>query len=315
MRHWYFIFLFAFIGACGEKQTDLTGNTPLKINDFNKIFKLATLPVTLSDSTLSSYIDTLEIGRKALAQFLPDSALESIISATDKKSLIHPIFKIVKEEEYYILLFIKNVQKQSIAVVTFSKKNKFLGSQVIATYNESIKNNKQYGKTLIINKEPTFLVEENKLGEDNSLTYEKKGWAYTQDGFRLIFFDTNKKPTTKVIINPLDTLPMINLISGDYSNDPKNFISIRDNGAPNKYQFFLHFEKKENTCVGELKGLFVLDKNQATYTEKGDACIIHFNFKGNTIQIKEDGNCGNHRNMTCYFNDSFTKKKKTKKKK
>jgi hypothetical protein len=83
----------------------------------------------------------------------------------------------------------------------------------------------------------------------------------------------------------------------------------------NKYQFFLHFEKKEGTCVGELKGLLSFNKNQATYTEKGDPCIIHFTIAGQIIKIKEDGNCGNHRNMTCYFNDSYDKKRKPKKKK
>ena len=131
----------------------------------------------------------------------------------------------------------------------------------------------------------------------------------------MIYLDANIKPEQKAILNPIDTLPTLNTFSGDYARDKKNFISLRDFGNTNKYQFFLHFEKKEGTCVGELKGLLNFNKNQATYSEKGDPCTIQFTITGNIIKIKEDGNCGNHRNMTCYFNDSYDKKRKAKSKK
>lgn len=306
---------FLFLVACSEKKMDLSGNTPLKINDFNKIFKLASLPLTISDSNLVKFVDTLSIGRKALLQFVPDSVVEEIISLKDKKAILHPILKIEKEEEYYLLLNVSYPKEQEIAVVAFSKKNKYLGYKMIASFEDLNKNSRKYGKTLFINKEPTFLVEENKMGEDNALTYEKKGWAYTDHDFKLIFFDSNKKPSSTSVLNPIDTMSMKNLYSGDYARDNKNFISIRDDANPNKYLFFLHFEKQDGNCTGELKGILNFTKNQATYTEKGDPCIVHFTMEGNTIRIKEDGNCGNHRNMTCYFNDSFDRKRKAKKKK
>ena len=315
MRNWYIFCFVILMLSCSEQKTDLTGNTPLKINDFNKVFKTASLPVTLSDSNLKKMVDTIQIGRKALAQFLPDSVVENIISVKESKATLHPIFKIEKEEEYYLLINVHHLTYQEIAVIAFSKKNVFLGHKIIAEFDENQKNSHHYGKTLSINREPTFLVEENKMGDDNTFTYEKKGWAYTDSTFKLIFFDSNKKPKSTLIINPIDTLPMNNLHSGDYARDAKNFISIRDYSIQNKYQFFLHFEKKEGTCVGELKGLLTFNKNQATYSEKGDPCIIHFNIVGNVIKIKEDGNCGNHRNMTCYFNDNYDKKRKPKKKK
>jgi len=315
MRNGYYILLTCLILACAEKKPDLTGNTPLTINDFNKVFKAASLPVSISDSNLNRYTDTLVIGRKALAQFVPDSVVENIIGIKDKKALLHPIIRIEKEEEYYLLLNVIHSKKQEIAVVVFSKKNKFLDYKIITEFNEENHSSKLYGKNLNINKEPSFLVEENKLADDNSLTYEKKGWAYTDSSFRLIYFDSNKKPETKKVLNPIDSMPMNYTYSGDYTRDAKNFISIRDYASAGKYQFFLHFEKKEGSCVGELKGLLNFIKNQATYSEKGDPCIIHFTIQGNVINIKEDGNCGNHRNMTCYFNDSYDKKRKPKKKK
>jgi hypothetical protein len=308
------LILLALIG-CAETKTDLSGNTPLKINDFNAAFKNIDLPIRINDTNLVAFTDTVEIGRKALAQFLPDSVVDAIAPKLLKNASIFTVGKIEKETEYYLLLNNKDTKKQTVSVITFSKKNVFLGYQILTQFDLTQKGSQFYGKTLLINKEPTFLIEENKLDPEQGLTHEKKGWAYTEQGFRLIYLDANIKPAQKAILNPIDTLPTLNTFSGDYARDKKNFISLRDFGDANKYQFFLHFEKKEGSCVGELKGLLNFNKNQATYSEKGDPCTIQFTITGNIIKIKEDGNCGNHRNMTCYFNDSYDKKRKPKSKK
>lgn len=308
------LILLALIG-CAETKTDLSGNTPLKINDFNAAFKNIELPIRINDTNLTTFTDTLEIGRKALEQFLPDSVVDAIVPKQLKNATLFPVGKIEKETEYYLLLNHKDAKYQTVSVITFSKKNAFLGYKILTQFDLVHKGSQFYGKTLMINKEPTFLVEENKLDPELGLTNEKKGWAYTEQGFRLIYMDANVKPEQKAILNPIDTLPTLNTYSGDYARDKKNFISLRDFGNANKYQFFLHFEKKEGTCVGELKGLLNFNKNQATYSEKGDPCTIQFTITGNVIKIKEDGNCGNHRNMTCYFNDSYDKKRKPKIKK
>jgi hypothetical protein len=301
--------------GCAETKTDLSGNTPLKINDFNAAFKNIELPIRINDTNLVSFTDTIKIGRKALEQFLPDSVVDAIAPKLVKNASIFTVGKIEKETEYYLLLNNKDTKKQTVSVIAFSKKNVFLGYQILTQFDLTQKGSQFYGKTLLINKEPTFLIEENKLDPEQGLTNEKKGWAYTEQGFRLIYLDANIKPEQKAILNPIDTLPTVNTLSGDYARDKKNFISLRDFGNANKYQFFLHFEKKEGTCVGELKGLLNFNKNQATYSEKGDPCTIQFTITGNVIKIKEDGNCGNHRNMTCYFNDSYDKKRKPKSKK
>lgn len=315
MRRCYLIGLVFLMIACADEKPDFTGNTPIKINDFNKIFKVVSLPVSISDTNLNRFTDTLIIGRKALEQFIPDSVVEFIVNKNDKNTVIHPIFKIEKEQEYYLLFRVQHATHLEICIIVFSKKNKYLGYKVITDFKDENNSSRHYGKVLSINKEPSFLVEENKMSADNTLTYEKNGWAYIDSTFRLIYFDSNKKPENSKVINPLDTLPMNNPFSGDYGNDAKNFISIRDYSVTNKYQFFLHFEKNNGDCIGELKGLMSFTKNTAIYSEKGDACIIHFKIEDNQITIKEDGNCGNHRNMSCFFNASFDKKRKPKKKK
>lgn len=315
MRKWYWIPLCLWFISCGEHKADLSGNTPIKINDFNKAFKVTELPVHISDSNLARFGDTLTIGRKALAQFVPDSILEEIIAVKNRKAILRPLIRIEKESEYYLLINIQQARSQEIVVLVFSNKNKYLDYKIITAFTDDHKNSKMYGKTLFINREPSFLVEENKMESDNLLGYEKKGWAYTDNAFRLIYFDSNKKLESKVVMNPIDTLADHNSFSGNYATNAKNFIALRDHGSPNKYQFFMHFEKMDGGCVGELKGILDFNKNMATYREKGDPCIIHFTIQGNNISIKEDGNCGNHRGITCYFNDNFTRKKKVKKKK
>jgi len=316
MRKWSLIGMCFLIFSCGEKKTDLSGNTPIKINDFNKVFKNTELPVSISDTSLNHELDTLVIQRKALAQFVPDSIIDQFIAPANKnKAVIHPLIRIEQETEYYLLLNIKYPKKHDIVALVFNKKNKYLDFQSITEFLNENKSSSQYEKKLNINREPSFLVEENVISSEGESTYEKNAWAYSDGNFKLIYFDSNKTPENKVIINPIDTIQSKNIYSGNYGTDAKNFIALRDNGAPNKYQFFIHFEKRNGSCVGELKGVLNFNNNTATYSEKGDACIVHFSITGNNIAIKEDGNCGNHRGMKCYFNDKFDKVRKSKKKK
>ena len=122
--------------------------------------------------------------------------------------------------------------------------------------------------------------------------------------------DSNEDPQKFTVINPIDTLPKKNKFSGDYVQNKKNYISIRDSKKANAYQFFIHFEKNEGSCTGELKGEFKMkDANTAIFSENGDPCKIDFHFEGTEITLKEQGSCGNHRGIKCFFDDTFVKKK------
>lgn len=311
MRKLLFIGLTCLLFACKEEPADLSGDGPIKINDLVKVFNPATLPINISDTSLKKFKDSVVIGRKALSQIVPDTILEKIVPAKNKKTTIHPLFKIDKETEYYLLIKIKQPKKEEIGILVFNKENKFLDFKSIIEFT----NNNNEGKSLYINNEPSFLLEEMKYNKDNVLIKEKKAWAFSDSVFQIIYFDNNEKLVNKSIINPIDTLPSMNEFSGNYENDSKNFISLRDNGANNKYQFFLHTEKLDGTCIGELKGILDFKKNVATFSEKADACHIQFTITGNNISIKEDGNCGNHRGIKCSFDEQFTRKKRVKKKK
>ena len=78
------------------------------------------------------------------------------------------------------------------------------------------------GKSLYINNEPSFLLEENRYNKDNVLFNEKKAWAFSEGVFKIIYFDNVIKLENKNIINPIDTLPSNNEFSGNFENNAKN---------------------------------------------------------------------------------------------
>ena len=304
------ILVFAF--GCKQKKADLAGDAPVKVNDFVAAFPPLALPYAIADTNIASVADTVTISHKVLNQFIPDSILTNLID-DEKKYSIHPIGRIEKEKEIYLLFNVTQSGQTVQIVAVFDRTNKFLAAKNMLS-NEP---EEDYIHTLTINKEPTFTISKEHV---NALTkmiqFTRVGWVYNSAGiFMVVVNDTNEDPkTSNIILNPIDTLPRINKLSGDYEKDKKNFISIRDGKDANAYLFFIHFEKKEGVCTGELKGTMKMsEENTGIYSQGGDPCVIDFNFDGNEITLKEKGSCGNRRGMDCFFDDSFTKKKEAKK--
>ena len=301
------------IFSCKHNKTDLAGDSPVKVNDFIAAFPPLTMPYTVADTNINAFADTITIGHKVLCQFIHDSVLDAFID-TKKSFIIHPIGRIEKEKEIYLLFnVIQKNDVQEVAVV-FNKQNNFQAAKALLSndYDED-----GYIHSLSINKEPTFTVSKERINTQTKLVqFTKVGWIYNSAGaFMVVVNDTNEDPKkVGVVLNPIDTLPSKNKLSGDYTTDKQNFMSIRDGKDAKTYLFFIHFEKKEATCVGELKGqLKMTDEGTAVYSQAGDPCIIDFNFEGNEVTLKEKGSCGNRRGMDCYFDDTFIKKKEAKK--
>jgi hypothetical protein len=310
MKQWITLLLVVAILGCNDKKVDLSGDAPVKPNEFIKAFPILNLPFTVADTNLSKIGDSTIIGAAVLQQFVPDSAINILVNA-GKKYLVHPIGRIEKNTENYLLSTITQNKKTVVVAFVFDKENKFLAAKdVFENYN-----NDGYLHSLSINREPTFVISKEKVtSETKQLLFSRVGWAYGSDNmFMVVMNDTNEdSKKSNEIINPIDTLPKGNKLSGDYMKDEKNYISVRDGKYPNTYVFFIHFEKKEGICVGELKGEFKMkDATTAVYNQGGDPCVIDFNFEGNDITLKEKGSCGNRRGMQCYFDDTFTKKKES----
>ena len=297
--------------SCKHKKADLSGDAPIKVNDFMAVFPPIVLPYAVTDTNIGAFADTITIGHAVISQFVPDSVLEQLVN-TKKKFAVHPVGRFEKENEIYLLLNVvqKEVTQQVVAV--FDMQYKYLSAKAILS-NEQDEDG--YTHTLSINKEPTFTVSKERINaQTKQVQFSRVGWVYNTAGvFMVVVNDTNEDPKKiGVILNPIDTLPRKNKLSGEYVTNKQNFISIRDGKDANSYLFFIHFEKKEGTCTGELKGVMKMaNENTGIYSEAGDPCIIDFNFDEGNITLKEQGSCGNRRGMECYFNDTFTKKKKS----
>jgi hypothetical protein len=119
------------------------------------------------------------------------------------------------------------------------------------------------------------------------------------------------KPTE--LINPIDTLPRKNKFSADYGSGKMNLVSIRDGKRNGLIRFFIHFEKGNGECTGELKGeATIRSSNMAEYREDGDPCILKFIFSGGSLSLKEEEGCGSRRGLQCLFDGSFERKKEIK---
>lgn len=313
MRPWLAVVLLLLCFACKDSKIDLSGDVPLKAEDFISAFPKIAGSFLIADSNLTKKADTTKIGYKALIQFIPDSAV-NIYVGKDKKAIIRPIGIIEKEKENYLLINFTRQKKTTSVVFVTDKKISYLASK------ELLSNEKSggYYRFVSINREPTFVINREKALPDNSLKFTRSGWVYNEGIFMLVVTDSNEDPEKTAVINPIDTLPKLNKFSGDYVKNDKNYISVRDGKDGNNYLFFIHFEKDKGACIGELKGEFKLKTSStAQYTQSGDPCIIDFRFEGNNIAVKEQGSCGNHRGIKCFFDDSYRKKRepKTKKKK
>lgn len=311
MKQWITLLLVVAIFSCKDKKVDLSGDAPVKPNEFVKAFPTLGLPFSVADTNLSKISDSTIISAAVLQQFVPDSIINVFVNA-EKKYVVHPVGRIEKSTENYLLATVIQNKKTLVVAFVFDKKNKFLAAKpVFENYASD-----GYLHSLSINKEPTFVISKEKITSDTKqLLFSRVGWAYGADNmFMVVMNDTNEDiKKSNEIINPIDTLPKANKLSGDYVQDKKNFISIRDGKYPNTYIFFVHFEKKEGTCIGELKGDFKMkDATTAVYNQGGDPCVIDFSFEGNDITLKEKGSCGNRRGMQCFFDDTFTKKKEVK---
>lgn len=301
------LLLTLILTSCGNKKASLSGDAPVDAKTFIGAFPVIKLPATIYDTSLARIGDTTIISHTVLTQFIPDSAVQHI-TGPGKKMMIRPVGKIKTEEEIYLLTKFSGNKKTNLVVFVLDKDNKFLDVKTLL-YNS---NNDDYVHSVSINREPTFIVSREKITKQNQQFYTRTGYAYNKDaGFMIVMNDTNEDTKRQdSIINPIDTFARKNPFSGDYIRDKKNFISLRDGKNANTYRFFIHFEKNNGACVGELKGEMIMKGDKiAQYTTGGDPCVINFRFSGNQVSMKEEGSCGNHRDIKCFFEDSYTKKR------
>ena len=92
-----------------------------------------------------------------------------------------------------------------------------------------------------------------------------------------------------------------------------NLVSVRDGRKNDRITFFIHFEKENGECTGELKGEAIMKsvRNTAEYREAGDPCVLKFIFGSSSVYVYRREGCGSRRGLNCSFDGSHMPVKNT----
>lgn len=302
-----FILLIAY-GCQEEKTISLRGDEPVAPEDFVRFFSPLTLPYTLADSTLSAKPnDSLAISLVNLKILLPDTVIDKF-KQKGSAGRFYTIGKVVVPDgETYLLIRQQGRSANRVLVCAVNPDHKFMA--VLQTLSmPRINGIVQY---MSIDRRFLVAVTKQRKSSDGSLAEGKEVFVFNQAAglFSLIMTEAlDEKPTE--LINPIDTLPAIHRYAGDYTNGKMNLVSVRDGRRPDRISFFVHFEKKNGSCIGELKGeAYWKSPRVAEYRQDGDPCVLQFQFAAGSVTLREQ-QCGSRRGPDCLFDGSFVRKKR-----
>ena len=312
----YLVFLlvaFNLITSCGnKKKPSLSGTDEVAIGDFIESFELIEPPYEVKDSALNKKEkDSLLIANKIFAQFVPDSVLVKAFGKNAKPK-IYLGKRINENEATYLFARANTADKKAMLVLCFDKKNQFKDFLPLLVQDADAATLQISG----INRKFEFYESVLMKKSDGSIAEGKDVYIYSSDAehFLLIAKDA-LDDRIREVINPIDTLQKKNKFSADYIKDKMNIVSIRDDSKTGKLNFFIHFDRNNGECTGELKGVADFKSaNSAIYKQPGDACSLQFNFSSSSVSLKEVEACGAHRGVKCSFDGIYPRKKEAKQK-
>lgn len=313
-RYLLLISLMIMMGCKHKKKPLLSGEEPVEVNDFIDFFPEVKLPFQFTDTLLNQKDnDSLRISYKVFTEFVPDSSVARIFGK-GVKPRFYPVGKVVvPKEDYY--LFIKGISsdRKVVMLACFDKKQNFIAVMPVLQPDQysSTKQISGIDKRLSI-----YKIVQRK--NSNGSTSEGKDVYILNSAakdFMLIVTDQlDDKP--KELINPIDTLPRKNKWSADYTTGKMNLVSVRDGRKPDRIRFFIHFEKNNGSCIGELRGEAILrSPTLAEYRSDRDPCVLQLSFTSSSVRLKEIEGCGSDRGIHCVFDGTFPRKKEIKRKK
>jgi hypothetical protein len=298
--------------SCKSKKVSLAVNDEqVNISDFLEFFQPLRLPYGVTDTVLRrKEPETAVIDYKLFARFVPDSVLTHLFGREAHPHLYAVgRIKVPKAETY---VFIKGTLKDRrvLYVICFDKKDRFAAARpVLYSDNEP-------GVTSRMDMDGKYtitLLHEHKVA--GQVIYHKDAYVFNEDtGLLLILTETNEtRSRVPPVYDPIDTLPRKHKFSGDYAQDKRDLIAVRDGRDASRFLFFIHFEKEDGTCNGELKGeARFTGPATARYRASSDPCAIEFSFGSAGVSIKEIGGCGVHRDIKCFFEGYYERRRANK---
>jgi hypothetical protein len=303
-----FILLSVFT-SCRHKAAGIGGDLEkMEPGDFLAMFHSFSLPLNFADSSLSRRAVDSPLAWPAFSQFISDSLVQKHFGKSVKPRLYASGKLIVKNAETYLFIKALSPSRKILYLVCLDKDGKFQTGMPLVMREE----NSEIRYTASIDNKYVISVSRLHKDGDGRAVFVRTVWVYNAEGvFTLIMRESNEgKPRTAQIYNPIDTLAHKHKFTGDYIQDKRNFISFRDGKNNSVLRFFVHFEKDNGNCKGELKGeARFVSSTVARYIASGDPCSLEFNFNEKNVHMKELEGCGNHRDIRCYFDGIYSKHK------
>ena len=312
IRYLAFLMIIGYLcSGCGnKKKPSLSGTDKVEVSDFIESFELIKPPYEVRDTSLNRKVsDSLLISNIVFNQFVPDSVL-SMVVGKNAKPKIYLGKRVEIETETYLFPKIIAGNKKAVIVLCFDSENKLKAWLPLLVPDANPATTQVSG----LDKKNTFYRNISLKKPDGSTAEGREAYSYYQETgqFNLIAEDPLDDRVTEVI-NPIDTLQKKIKFSADYLKDKMNLVSIRDHTETGKLNFFIHIERNNGECTGELKGTAnFTSASVAVYRQRGDACSLQFNFSSSSVTVKEVDACGAHRQLKCSFDGSFPRKKEAK---
>jgi hypothetical protein len=220
--------------------------------------------------------------------------------------------RINENDESYLFAKASTADKKAMLVLCFDNENNFRAFLPLLVQDAN-------PATLLIsgiNRKFEFYQSVLIKKPDGSTAEGKDVYIYSSDAEQFLLITKDAlDDRIREVINPIDTLQKKNKFSADYVKDKMNIVSIRDDNKAGRMNFFIHFDRNNGECTGEIKGVAnFTSANTAIYKQPGDACSIQFNFSSSSVSLKEIEACGAHRGVKCSFDGNYPRKKEPKQK-
>lgn len=309
---WLLAVTLLIIIGCKSKRTTLADDQTVSTEEFIEFFPEIKLPFTIADSAIArKNNDSSLIGYKVFTQIVGDTVLFPQFGSKGRPR-IYPIGKVpVKKAETYVFVKAITQEKKAVYLLTFDKNDSFKAALPLLIQDTD----PQTVQTGGMDTRYTIYKNRQRKKADGTPSYRKDAYVYNSEGsYMLILTESNEEQTANAaIVNPIDTFARKGKYSGDYIKDKRSMIAIRDGKDSKMMRFFVHFEKDNGACKGEMRGeATFVQPNLAVYRESGDPCVLQFAFTSNAVTLKELEGCGNYRDIKCFFEGSFPRKKEVK---
>lgn len=300
-----FILFCLILAGCKDNKKEEKDNDGFSYEGFSGQFRDLTLPYQLTDTALLKNRDTTSIRSPEFATYLPDSLKTKLFGKTTKvRYIAMGKLPAKKDITYYMVKAVAG--NKPVALLYAFSGSRFGGVIPFlfpdtdpATFQSSIV---ERSHSVLIN----ISRRSSNITEDGKDVYE----YYPDMGqFALILTNPLSRPNAD-IPNPIDTMARTHKFSGDYIKDKKNFVSVRDGRYANQLTIFIHIEKNNGTCTGELKGeILMTSATSGIYQQGGDPCVLSFRFGSNSVTLEEQSGCGSRRGVDCVLDGTFSRKK------